>query len=215
MHPDEKRRIAFHEMGHATASLVLGPSEKVHKISIVPRGLGSLGYTIRRPTEDRYLLDEDQMIRKIAVLLGGRAAETLFLSSPSTGAADDLVKATDLARSMVTRFGMSDPIGLAALEDRELAFLTPEMVSQTRIPISEETAKNIDHEVKNILEKSFRLAVKEISANRTFIEKGAQKLMEQETLDEKDILELWEKYTTKKLTSIKTTSQSEKVTAYR
>ncbi|NBX76988.1 MAG: ATP-dependent metallopeptidase FtsH/Yme1/Tma family protein [Proteobacteria bacterium] len=215
MHPDEKRRIAYHEMGHATASLVLGPSEKVHKISIVPRGLGSLGYTIRRPTEDRYLLDEDQMIRKIAVLLGGRAAETLFLNSPSTGAADDLVKATDLARSMVTRFGMSDPIGLAALEDRELAFITPEMVSQTRIPISEETAKNIDHEVKNILEKALRLAVKELSANRTFIEKGAQKLMEQETLDEKDILELWEKCTTKKLTSIKTTSQSEKVTAYR
>jgi cell division protease FtsH len=215
MHPDEKRRIAFHEMGHATASLILGPSEKVHKISIVPRGMGSLGYTIRRPTEDRYLLDEDQMIRKISVLLGGRAAEKLFLNSTSTGAADDLVKATDLARSMVTRFGMSEPIGLAALEDRELTFLSPEMVTRGRIPISEETSKNIDHEVKTILEKSFRLAVKELSANRAFIEKGAQKLMEQETLDEKDILELWEKYANKKVTSIAATAQSEKVTAYR
>jgi cell division protease FtsH len=202
-------------MGHATASLILGPSEKVHKISIVPRGMGSLGYTIRRPTEDRYLLDEDQMIRKISVLLGGRAAEKLFLNSTSTGAADDLVKATDLARSMVTRFGMSEPIGLAALEDRELTFLSPEMVTRGRIPISEETSKNIDHEVKTILEKSFRLAVKELSANRAFIEKGAQKLMEQETLDEKDILELWEKYANKKVTSIAATAQSEKVTAYR
>jgi cell division protease FtsH len=215
MHPEEKRRIAFHEMGHATASLILGPSEKVHKISIVPRGLGALGYTIRRPTEDRYLMDEDQMIRKIAVLLGGRAAENLFLNSSSTGAADDLVKATDLARSMVTRFGMSDPIGLAALEDRELTFLSPEMVTRGRIPISEETSKNIDHEVKTILEKSFRLAVKELSANRDFIERGAQKLIEHETLDEKDILELWEKYKNKKLASISATAQSEKVTAYR
>jgi len=215
IHPEEKRRIAFHEMGHATASLVLGPSEKVHKVSIVPRGLGSLGYTIRRPTEDRYLLDEDQMLRKIAVLLAGRAAEMLFLNSHSTGAADDLVKATDLARSMVTRFGMSEPIGMASLEDRDLSFLSPEMVTRGRIPISEETAKTVDHEVKNILEKSFRLAVKELSANRTFIERGAQKLIQQETLDEKDILELWDKYATKKLPALAATAQSEKVTAYR
>lgn len=198
MHPDEKMRIAYHEMGHATASLTLGPSEKVHKVSIVPRGLGSLGYTIRRPTEDRYLLDEDQMIRKIAVLLAGRASETLFLNSCSTGAADDLVKATDLARSMVTRFGMSDPIGMVSLEDRDLAYLTPDWVSGSRIHISEETAKTIDHEVKNILERAFRLAVSELNSNRLFIEKGAQKLIQQETLDEKEILELWEQYSNKK-----------------
>ncbi|MFM8270085.1 MAG: ATP-dependent zinc metalloprotease FtsH [Pseudomonadota bacterium] len=211
MHPEEKTRVAYHEMGHATASLTLGPSEKVHKISIVPRGLGSLGYTIRRPTEDRYLLDEDQMIRKIAVLLAGRASETLFLHSTSTGAADDLVKATDLARSMVTRFGMSDPIGLASLEDRDSQFLNPEWVSRGRIAISEETAKTIDHEVKNILERSFRLAIKELNENRLFIEQGAKKLMQLETLDEKDILTLWQQCSKESVRKSKSISLVNKV----
>lgn len=192
MHPDEKRRIAFHEMGHATLSLSLGPSERVHKISIIPRGMGALGYTIRRPTEDRYLLEKDQINRKIAVLLAGRASEILFLNDSSTGAADDLVKATDLARSMVTRFGMSDSLGLASLEDREMSFLRENgFLTPTHARYSEETAKTIDHEVKNILEKSYRLAVKEIENRKDFIKKGAELLMAKETLDEKEILALW------------------------
>jgi len=155
--------------------------------------MGALGYTIRRPTEDRYLLDKDQIIRKIAVLLGGRACEILFLNDPSTGATDDLVKATDLARSMVTRFGMSDSLGLSALEDREMSFLREDgFLSPSRSRYSEETAKAIDHEVKNILEKSYRLAIKELETHRQFIEKGAELLMTKETLDEKEILALWD-----------------------
>jgi len=194
MHPEEKRRIAFHEMGHATVSLCLGPSEKVHKISIIPRGMGALGYTIRRPTEDRYLFDKTQLQKKIAVLLAGRASEVLFLTDPSTGATDDLVKATDLARSMVTRFGMSDSVGLSSLEDREMSFLKSDnWVSPLKGNFSEETAKTIDHEVKTILEKSYRLAVKELETHRDFIEEGAALLIQKETLDEKDILGLWEK----------------------
>jgi len=208
MHPEEKRRIAFHEMGHTTASLTLGQSEKVHKVSIIPRGLGALGYTIRRPTEDRYLMDEEEMIRKIAVLLGGRAAEKLFLHSVSTGAADDLVKATDLARSMVTRFGMSDPIGLSSLEDKELTYLESPFLGRNRPPYSEETAKLIDHEVKNLLERGLRLAINQLTTYQDFILAGAKKLMDQETLDEKDIEELWEQLGSRDLSA---SIQSEKV----
>jgi cell division protease FtsH len=194
MHPEEKKRIAFHEMGHATASLTLGTEEKVHKVSIIPRGLGALGYTIRRPTEDRYLMDQDQMLRKIAVLLGGRASEKLFFSSVSTGAVDDLVKATDIARSMVTRFGMSDPIGLLSIEDRESPYLSSTFGMRERHPFSEETAKVIDHEMKAILEKGYRMAMNELSANKDFIEAGAKLLIEQETLDEKELTELWKRF---------------------
>lgn len=208
MHPEEKRRIAFHEMGHATASLTLGQSEKVHKVSIIPRGLGALGYTIRRPTEDRYLMDEEEMIRKIAVLLGGRAAEKIFLKSVSTGAADDLVKATDLARSMVTRFGMSDPIGLSSLEDKDLVFLESPFLGRNRPPYSEETAKQIDREVKNFLERGLRLAVNQLNHYQDFVRVGAERLIEKETLNEEDIAELWEELGLK---VFGTTPYSEKV----
>lgn len=193
MHPEEKRRIAFHEMGHATVSLTLGPSEKVHKISIIPRGLGALGYTIRRPTEDRYLMDEHEMLKKIAVLLGGRAAEVLFLKSTSTGAADDLVKATDLARAMVTRFGMSEAIGLSVLEEKELTYLNAPQLPRIS-SFSEETARSVDHEVKNILEKGLRLALKELNTYRTFIEQGALELIRKETLEEQDVIALWNQH---------------------
>lgn len=194
MHPEEKKRIAYHEMGHATASLTLGTEEKVHKVSIIPRGMGALGYTIRRPTEDRYLMDQDQMLRKIAVLLGGRAAEKIFFASVSTGAVDDLVKATDIARSMVTRFGMSDPIGLLSLEDRESPYLHSNLGIRERSPFSEETAKIIDHEVKSLLEKGFRMAMNELTANKEFIQAGAKILIEQETLEEKELTELWQRF---------------------
>ena len=194
MHPEEKRRIAFHEMGHATASLTLGSLEKVQKVSIIPRGMGALGYTIRRPTEDRYLMDQEQILSKISVLLGGRAAEKLFLGSVSTGAEDDLVKATDLARSMVTRFGMSEPVGLASIEERELTYLNTLLPNRTRFSFSEHTAQAIDHEVKCILEKAFRITLQELTQQTLFLEKGAERLIEKETLDEKDLLSLWEQF---------------------
>lgn len=192
MLPEEKKRIAFHEMGHATASLSLGTGERVHKVSIIPRGMGSLGYTIRRPTEDRYLIDQNQMLAKIAVLLGGRASEKLFFNSVSTGAEDDLIKATELARAMVTRYGMTEPIGLVALEDRGLHFLGTTQSPQPRVNYSEETAQKIDHEVKNILERALRMTLKELTTHAHFIERAAQYLMEKETLDEKELLKLWE-----------------------
>src|SRR6202044_2095216 len=104
---------AYHEMGHAVVALALDPSEIVHKVSIIPRGIGALGYTFRRPTEDRYLMSRAELESKIAVALGGRAAEAVFFDDISTGAGDDLDKATEIARAMITRYGMEPSLGLA------------------------------------------------------------------------------------------------------
>ncbi|MGK5085847.1 ATP-dependent zinc metalloprotease FtsH, partial [Bdellovibrionota bacterium FG-1] len=118
--PQEKERVAFHEMGHAAVSFVLERGQTIHKVSIISRGIGALGYTMSRPTEDRYLINRDELENKLVVLLGGRAAETVFFSEISTGAADDLDKATEIARAMVTRYGMGQSLGLLTF-DRETA----------------------------------------------------------------------------------------------
>src|SRR5699024_5756569 len=107
----ERKIVAYHEMGHALVSMALPGVDKVHKVSIIPRGIGALGYTIQRPTEDRFLMTEVELRNKIAVLMGGRAAEKLVFGHLSTGAADDLARATDIARSMVDRYGMDAKLG--------------------------------------------------------------------------------------------------------
>ena len=114
--PKERRIVAFHELGHAIVAMSLPGQDPVHKISIIPRGIGALGYTIQRPTEDRFLMTEEELENRMAVLLGGRAAEYIFFHHLSTGAADDLVKATDTARSMVLRYGMDKELGHVAYE---------------------------------------------------------------------------------------------------
>src|SRR5690606_32709741 len=111
LNPMERRTVAHHEMGHALVALELQPGEKVHKVSIIPRGIGALGYTIQRPTEDRFLMTRRELEDKMAVLLGGRAAESIVFGEVSTGAADDLARVTDIARSMVMRFGMDAGLG--------------------------------------------------------------------------------------------------------
>src|SRR6202023_2204335 len=116
--------VAYHEMGHALIALSLPGSDPVHKVSIIPRGVGALGYTIQRPTEDRFLMTREELENKMAVLLGGRAAELLIFNHLSTGAADDLRSVTDIARSMVTRYGMSAKLGSVAYERDPRAFLT-------------------------------------------------------------------------------------------
>ena len=203
MNPDEKRRVAYHEMGHVTAALALRSGEKVHKVSIIPRGMGALGYTLQRPTEDRYLMDKEEMLRKIAVLLGGRASETLFFSSVSTGAADDLVKATDIARAMITQYGMSEKIGLATFEERGMPYLQGPFSLRERKPLSEETAREVDREVKRFLDQSFHVAVESLTNNREFIEAGARRLLEIETIDEDELSKLWEQLSKSPVTSAK------------
>src|SRR5436305_2961843 len=147
LNPHEREVVAHHEMGHALVALSLPGTDKVHKVSIIPRGIGSLGYTIQRPTEDRFLMTRQELENKMAVLLGGRASETIIFGHLSTGAADDLAKVTDIARSMVMRYGMAEALGNIAYED-ERAPLLPTPVAVQERKYSDETPREIDRAVR-------------------------------------------------------------------
>ncbi|MGE4131982.1 MAG: ATP-dependent zinc metalloprotease FtsH [Bdellovibrionales bacterium] len=193
MNEAEKRRIAYHEIGHATVALSLNTLDKVHKVSIIPRGMGALGYTMQRPTEDRYVLDEDELLCKISVFLGGRAAEKIHLGKVSTGAADDLAKATDVARAMVAQFGMSERLGLTSLEGKHAPFLQSPYDYSGRA-MSEKMSGEVDSEIKIILERSYHRAMGCLERNEKFVAEAAKKLIEKETLEENEISDLWIKY---------------------
>ena len=192
LNPHEREVVAYHEMGHTLVALSLPGSDKVHKVSIIPRGIGSLGYTIQRPTEDRFLMTREELENKMAVLLGGRAAEYIVFGELSTGAADDLVKVTDIARSIVTRYGMTEELGLVAYERVQRSYLgdMPQMPYATERSYSEATAREIDATVKNIVDAAFRRTVNLLRAQRDTLERGARLLLERETLDETDIAAL-------------------------
>jgi cell division protease FtsH len=186
----ERRTVAYHEMGHALVAMTIPGSDPVHKISIIPRGVGALGYTIQRPTEDRFLMTTGELENKMAVLLGGRAAEHLVFDEISTGAADDLMKVTNIARSMVTRFGMVPALGQVAYESEQSQFLaTPGGGLKSR-EFSEATAREIDTAVKDIIDRAFAKAVMILSDRRATLERGAQLLLQKETLSEEDLHEL-------------------------
>jgi len=189
--PEEKKRVAFHEMGHATIALALQTPDRVHKISIIPRGIGALGYTIQRPDEDRYLITRKELLDKLTVLLGGRTSEIVFFNEVSTGAGDDLMKATDLARAMVTRYGMSERLGLQVYEKQEHPFLQGAFQPPPMQQFSDHTGKIIDEEIQSILTDGEQLARKILENNREFIESGVNRLLDQETLEDNEIQELW------------------------
>lgn len=192
MNPKEKERIAYHELGHATVSIDLNVSEKVHKVSIIPRGMGALGHTLQRPTEDRYVLDEDELMNKLAVLLGGRAAEKLFLGKVSTGASDDLAKASDIARAMVAQFGMSEKMGMVSYEGKRATYLSAPFEGQYRIS-SEKTAGELDAEVKALMDRASHIAGESLKRNLVFVREAHHRLLETETLTEEELLSLWQK----------------------
>jgi cell division protease FtsH len=179
----DRNVVAHHEMGHALVAASLPGMDPVHKISIIPRGIGALGYTIQRPTEDRFLMSREELTNKMAVLLGGRAAEALIFGEISTGAADDLDKATDIARQMVTRFGMSDIGGQVVYEPQREAFLGDVVygVSKPR-QYSEATAREIDLEMRGLLEQALEEATEILKRRRKDLEAGAALLLERETL---------------------------------
>jgi cell division protease FtsH len=184
--------VAPPSTGHTLVALSLPGTDKVHKVSIIPRGIGSLGYTIQRPTEDRFLMTRQELENKMAVLLGGRAAEQIIFGELSTGAADDLVKVTDIARSIVTRYGMTAELGQVVYEKSQRNFLggpEPQMPATER-GYSEETAREIDTAVKSIVDSAFRRTVNLLRAQREVLERGASLLLEKETLDEADLLAL-------------------------
>jgi cell division protease FtsH len=191
MRPEEKQRVAFHEMGHATLSLALEEGATVHKVSIIPRGVGALGYTMRRPTEDRYLMDRSELDSKLAILLGGRACETVYFKEISTGAADDLDKATEIAHAMVTRYGMSNELGLMTYGKPASPFLSTG-VQIKNFDYSDDTARMIDQEILHLLEHAFSQAVKLVRSHEGFIRRGVSILLEKEVLDEQELKGLWE-----------------------
>src|SRR5690606_12158139 len=153
--------------------------------SIIPRGIGALGYTIQRPTEDRYLMSRAELENKIAVLLGGRAAEQLIFGELSTGAADDLAKATDIAHDMVTRYGMDEELGYVVYDAQSNRFLdTPATPPPGGCQISETTQRRIDAAVRDLVMAGFARATAILSANRSVLERTAAELQRRETLDE-------------------------------
>jgi cell division protease FtsH len=180
LNPREREIVAHHELGHALVAAAAKGADPVHKISIIPRGVGALGYTIQRPTEDRFLMTREELLQKMSVLLGGRAAEQVIFGHLSTGAADDLAKATDIARNMVTRFGMGSRLGPVAYETEPNGFLG--QVAGTRRLYAEETAREIDVAVRDLVEGAFQRARTLLVANRPLLEEGARTLLAKETL---------------------------------
>jgi len=189
LNPKEREIVAYHEMGHALVAVSLPGSDPVHKVSIIPRGVGALGYTIQRPTEDRFLMTREELENKMSVLLGGRAAELTVFGHLSTGAADDLRRVTDIARSMVTRYGMSDRLGSVAYERDPRNFLTgPDLpLPHREETYAEETAAAIDQEVRSIVHTAMERALTILREKRDVLERSARKLLEKETLDENDL----------------------------
>ncbi|NOR25598.1 MAG: ATP-dependent zinc metalloprotease FtsH [Desulforhopalus sp.] len=190
----EREIVAYHEIGHALTALALPGSDPVHKVSIIPRGIGALGYTLQRPTEDRFLMTKEELERKIAVLLGGRAAEKLIYNHLSTGASDDLARTTDIARSMVTRYGMDEKIGHIVYEDSHQTFLGQQgYPSINRASMSDATAQLIDSSVREIVDTIFSTTYALLKENRDILEKCARALLEKETLDESELKKLTKK----------------------
>ncbi|HZO04152.1 MAG TPA: ATP-dependent zinc metalloprotease FtsH [Burkholderiales bacterium] len=185
----ERRVVAHHELGHAMVAMALPGTDPVHKVSIIPRGVGALGYTIQRPIEDRFLMTRSELENKMAVLLGGRAAEDVVFGHLSTGAADDLAKVTDIARSMVMRYGMVKNLGHVAYEEERAPFLGGPLPQGHR-EYSEETAREIDVAVRDIVKTCYETARAILAKEKALLERWAKKLLEKETLAEAELAEL-------------------------
>jgi cell division protease FtsH len=193
LNPRERKIVAYHEMGHALVALMCKQCDPVHKVSIIPRGVGALGYTMQRPTEDRFLMIREELEEKMAVLLGGRAAEQLVFDHWSTGAADDLAKVTDIARSMVTRYGMVPELGHVSYESEPSAFLGgPASPFRTRY-YSDDTAREIDTAVRATVQSAFDKALAILREERDALEEGARQLLDRETLGEAELQALYNK----------------------
>jgi cell division protease FtsH len=191
MSKKEKEIVAFHESGHAIVASLLPNADPVRRISIVPRGISALGYTLQLPTEDRYLMTKTELLDRLAVLLGGRVAEEIIFGEISTGAHNDLQRATDIATSMVKEFGMSEKLGYVTFEKEKKPLFLPSSLFPTR-EYSEDTAKQIDDEVKKIVDETY-LRVKEIlTAKKNKMEELARLLLEKEVVEEADLKKILE-----------------------
>lgn len=182
----ERTRVAHHEMGHALVAANVVHADPVHKVSIIPRSIGALGYTMQRPTEDRFLITFSELKDRMAVLMGGRAAEDLVFEEFSTGASDDLAKATDIARECVTRFGMVQKTGQAVLEKKSAQFLDQHSFGLAAKDYSEETAREIDMAVRQLIDDAYERAKAILLVHVNDLEAGAELLLEKESVTPED-----------------------------
>jgi len=196
LHPHERKVVAYHEMGHALAAANLPSADPVHKVSIIPRSIGALGYTMSRPTDDRFLITMRELKERMVVLLAGRAAEQIVFGEVSTGASDDLAKVTDIARQIVTRFGMTQALGQAVLERQSTTFLGDQKFGLREKDYSEDTAREIDLTVKKLIDEAYDRAIALLTERRTLLQEGAELLLEKETITPKDFPALVQKQPT-------------------
>jgi cell division protease FtsH len=186
LNPQERKRVAYHEMGHALVAASLPGTDPVHKVSIIPRSIGALGYTLQRPTEDRFLITKQELENRMAVLLAGRAAEELTFGEISTGAADDLAKVTDVAKQIVTRFGMVKELGQAVLEPERTSFLGETMINTAPKDYSEATAREVDIAVRELIDTAYEKAKSILQKRDKDLKAGAELLLENETITPAD-----------------------------
>ena len=186
INPMERKTVAYHEMGHALVALSLPGTDPVHKISIIPRGISALGYTMQVPTEDRFLMRKTELLNKIASLLGGRAAEEIIFGDISTGAHSDLSRATDIAKSMIREYGMSAKLGQVYLSpEKRPQFM--DLGMREGGDYSEATAEMIDQEIREIISSEYTRALDILKSKKDILEKGAQLLLEKEKIDGEEI----------------------------
>ncbi|HEU5201977.1 MAG TPA: cell division protein FtsH, partial [Nitrospira sp.] len=190
----EKERVAYHETGHALVALSLPGSDQIQKISIIPRGISALGYTLQLPTEDRFLMTKSELENKLAVLLGGRIAEELIFGEASTGAQNDLVKVTDIAKSMVKAYGMSEKVGTITLERERQPQFVQIQPSQEKGDYSEETARDIDREIRRIVDGQYERVKQLLAEKKSALVEGAKVLLEREVISGGDLKTIMDKY---------------------
>ncbi len=196
---EEKEIVAYHELGHALVAMALPGTDPVQKISIIPRGIAALGYTMQVPTEDRFLMRKTELDNRIATLLGGRAAEALIFNDISTGAQNDLSRATDIARSMVKEYGMSERMGQVYFANKQQPTLLG-VVGEAGGQYSDETAKTIDEEVRRIIDEQYDVALQILAANRELLVKTVGQLLKDEVIEGDALIDLAESVTHAEIT---------------
>jgi cell division protease FtsH len=186
----ERRLVACHELGHALVALSLPGADRVHKVSIIPRGIGALGYTLQRPSEDRHVQRRAELLDRLTVLMAGRAAEQVVFGDVSTGAADDLVKATDLARDMVLRYGMDEALGPVSWAGQRVNFLPETAASGAHASTAPATAQRADDAVRQLVSAALERATGWLHGHRQTLDRATEQLLQHETLGEQELLAL-------------------------
>jgi cell division protease FtsH len=183
----EKKIVSYHEVGHALVTALQKDAEPVQKITIVPRTMGSLGYVIQAPEEEKFLMTKDELNARLVTLLAGRASEEIVFNSVTTGASNDMEKATDIARAMIAQYGMSEKFGLMSLEKVENPYLS----RNSQLNCSDKTATEIEEEVKLLLKERYEDAKKLLISNRDKLDRIAQFLYEKETITGKEFMDIF------------------------